>query len=66
MPKRKTNKAMKKRFRITKNGKILATSSFHRHMLTDRTSKRKRASRKWQHVDPADRKHVKEGLPYGR
>ena len=65
MPKLKTNKAFKKRFRITKNKKILSTKSLRRHMLTDRTSKKKRQARKMRHVDPADRKNVLRALPYG-
>ena len=60
----KTNKAAKKRFRITKNGKILSTISFHRHMMTDRSSKKKRQSRGWQQVDKTDRNRVKRLLPY--
>ncbi len=66
MPKMKTNKAAKKRFRITKKGKVLSTTSFHRHLLTDRSAKKKRHSRGWQEVDKADRKRVKDLLPYQR
>ena len=66
MPKIKTNKAVKKRFKITKNGKVLAPGSFRRHMMTDRSSKRKRQSRGWREVDPSDRKKIKLLLPYGR
>lgn len=66
MPKMKTNKAVKKRFRITKNGKILTTKSFRRHLLTDRSSKRKRHARKWRLVDTADKNRLKSMLPYDR
>lgn len=66
MPKIKTNKAVKKRFKITKTGKVMATSSFRRHLLTDRTSKRKRQSRHWRQVDPTDKKRIKLLLPYDR
>lgn len=66
MPKIKTNKAAKKRFRVTKNKKVLSRGSFRRHMMTDRTSKKKRQSRKARHVDPADRKRVFALMPYAR
>lgn len=66
MPKIKTNKAAKKRFKITKKGKVLSPSSFRRHMMTDRSSKKKRQSRRWRQVDPTDRKRILRLLPYGR
>ncbi|HLD50345.1 MAG TPA: 50S ribosomal protein L35 [bacterium] len=66
MPKIKTNKAARKRFRITKNKKVLSRGSFRRHMMTDRTPKKKRQSRKARHVDRTDRKRVFALLPYGR
>lgn len=58
MPKIKTNKAAKKRFKVTKTGKILASGSFRRHLLADRPAKRKRQARKWREVDVTDRKRV--------
>ena len=64
MPKMKTNKAVKKRFRITKNKKVLSRSSFRRHMMTDRTSKKKRQTRGWRNVDKTDRKRILMVLPY--
>ncbi len=66
MPKMKTNKAVKKRFKITKTGKVLASSSFRRHLMTDRSSKKKRQSRRWREVDPTDTKRIKALLPYQR
>jgi len=66
MPKLKTNKAASKRFRITKNGKVLSTAALHRHLLTDRSSSKKRQSRGWRAVDKVDQKKVKALLPYHR
>lgn len=66
MPKIKTNKAVKKRFKITKNGKVLASNSFRRHLMTDRTSKKKRRLRQWRQVDPSDKHRIKALLPYER
>lgn len=66
MPKIKTNKAVKKRFKITKNKKVLGPKSFRRHMMADRSPKRKRQSRSWHQVDPSDRKRILNLLPYDR
>lgn len=65
MPKLKTNKAAKKRFRITRNGKVLGSSSLRRHMLTDRSSKKKRQLRRSRELDPADKKRITVMFPYG-
>ncbi len=65
MPKLKTNKAAQKRFRITKNKKVLRPKSLKRHLLADRTSKKKRQARGMFTVDPADAKKVIRMLPYG-
>ena len=65
MPKIKTNKAARKRFKITKNKKVLSRGSFRRHMMADRSPKKKRQSRKMRPVDPSDRKRVLRLLPYG-
>ena len=65
MPKMKTKKAVSKRFRISKNKKVLSRGSFRRHMMADRTSKNKRQSRKVRQADPSDRKRILSLLPYG-
>ena len=46
MPKQKTNKSVKKRFRITGTGKIKRNKANKRHLLAGRTSKRKRQLRR--------------------
>ena len=66
MPKIKTNKAVKKRFKITKKGKVLVQKSFRRHLLADRPQKRKRQARGWREVDATDRHRIKALLPYDR
>lgn len=43
MPKVKTNSSAKKRFRVTKNGEIMHQKPFKRHILTKKSTKRKRA-----------------------
>jgi len=42
MPKQKTKKAVVKRMKLTKSGKVKRHQSFTSHLLTRRTSKRKR------------------------
>ena len=66
MPKLKTNKAVKKRFKITKRKKILSVQSFRRHLMADRRPKSKRQSRAWRAVDPSDKKRIQLLLPYDR
>ena len=66
MPKIKTNKAMKKRFRITKTGKVIANRTKRRHMLTDRSPKSKRQSRNKMVVDKVHINAIKLCMPYDR
>lgn len=46
MPKVKTKKAIKKRFKVTGTGKLVRTKQGRRHILTKKTSKRKRQLKK--------------------
>ena len=46
MPKMKTKKSAKKRFRVTKNGKVLGARAGRRHLLSVKTGKRRRQMRK--------------------
>ncbi|MFT4022584.1 MAG: 50S ribosomal protein L35 [Flavihumibacter sp.] len=46
MPKVKTNSSAKKRFKVTATGQITHQKSFKRHILTKKSTKRKRAMRK--------------------
>lgn len=64
MPKLKTNKAAKKRFKITSTGKILKPSTLRRHLMTDKTSPEKRRLRRWSVVDETDKKRVAPLIPY--
>lgn len=45
MPKMKTNKSAKKRFRITSKGKVLRKQAGKRHLQSHKTGKRKRQLR---------------------
>ena len=42
MPKQKTHKASKKRFRVTANGKLKRNQAGKKHLLSHKTGKRKR------------------------
>jgi len=65
MPKLKTHRGAAKRFRRTATGKLMRRHSFARHILTTKSRKRKRRLSKPALVDPADRRAVREMLPYG-
>ncbi|KIC93747.1 50S ribosomal protein L35 [Flavihumibacter solisilvae] len=62
MPKVKTNSSAKKRFKVTATGKITHQKSFKRHILTKKSTKRKRALRKDGVVAEANMHFVKRLL----
>ncbi len=66
MPKLKTHKGAAKRFRFTATGKIKRGKSHARHILTKKTSKRKRQLDVDTYVSEGDQKRVEAMLPYGR
>lgn len=64
MPKIKTHRGAAKRFKVTKSGKIKMSRAFKSHILTKKTSKRKRHLRKASILSKADHKRIKRLLPY--
>jgi large subunit ribosomal protein L35 len=66
MPKLKTHKGSQKRFRMTATGKIKRGKSHARHILTKKTTKRKRKLDQDTYVSDGDLKRVQTMLPYGR
>ena len=62
MPKMKTHKGTAKRFRRTGTGKIMRAKAFKSHILTKKTTKRKRGFRKETELAAADRKVVTQRL----
>jgi len=66
MPKLKTHRGAHKRFRLTATGKVKRGHSHARHILTKKTSKRKRALDQDVYVHSTDEERVKMMLPYGR
>lgn len=65
MPKIKTNRAAAKRFKKTGTGKIRFKKAFASHILTKKTTKRKRSLRLGQILDATNMKAVKRMLPNG-
>lgn len=64
MPKMKTNKGAAKRFKATGSGKIRRSKAFTSHILTKKSTKRKRNLRKSGLISAADTKAVRRMLPY--
>ena len=62
MPKMKSNRAARKRFRLTATGRIKRGHAFARHILTSKTRKRKRNLRHATLVSAADTRHIKRLL----
>ena len=65
MPKLKTRKAVAKRFRFTATGKVRRAQANRSHLLTHRSSKRKRKLSKGELVSPADQEQIQRLLPWG-
>ncbi len=64
MPKIKTNRGAAKRFKTTGSGKIVRHKAFASHILTKKTTKRKRGLRKSTLVDSTNSKQVARLIPY--
>lgn len=66
MPKVKTHSGAKKRFSLTKNGKVKRAHAFKRHLLNGhgKTTKRKRALRKGAYADKTNVPAIKKLIPY--
>lgn len=64
MPKIKTHSGAKKRFKVTKSGRIKHANAGRRHILNKKSTKRKRALRKAGYVDETNIAQVKRLLPY--
>ena len=59
MPKMKTNSGAKKRFKLTGTGKIKRKHAYKSHILTKKSTKRKRNLTKWTEIDTTNEKNVK-------
>jgi large subunit ribosomal protein L35 len=65
MPKMKTHRGAAKRFKSTAGGKFKRGKAYKSHILTKKTTKRKRKLDMPSLVSPADHKRVEHMLPYG-
>ncbi len=64
MPKLKTKRAAAKRFTATGTGKLKRAKAYKSHILTKKTTKRKRNLRKSTITDQTNVKNMKKVLPY--
>ena len=64
MPKIKTCRAAAKRFKKTGTGKLVRSKAYKSHILTKKTTKRKRNLRKAAMTDSTNVKNMKKILPY--
>ena len=64
MPKLKTNRGAKKRFRVTATGKIKRPKCNRRHILTSKAKKMKRQLKSPSYVSSANMRNIKKLLPH--
>lgn len=64
MPKMKTRKSAASRYKVTGTGKIRYKKQGLRHILTKKSSKRKRKLRRPNTLSPVEVKKIKKLLPY--
>ncbi|MCL2341363.1 MAG: 50S ribosomal protein L35 [Proteobacteria bacterium] len=64
MPKMKTNRGAAKRFRLTGSGRIRRNKAYSSHILTKKSTKRKRNLRQSTLIADVDQRAVRRMLPY--
>ena len=64
MPKLKTHSGAKKRFSLTKSGKVKRGHAYKSHILTKKTTKRKRGLRQGAYADVTNETVIKRMIPY--
>lgn len=64
MPKLKTHSGAKKRFKLTKTGKVKRAHAYKSHILTKKDSKRKRSLRQATYADKTNVAAIKLLVPY--
>ncbi|MBO5349186.1 MAG: 50S ribosomal protein L35 [Clostridia bacterium] len=66
MPKLKTNKAAKKRYKFTATGKVKRTKANRRHLLANKTSRQRKTGKIMDaYADKSCEAGIKKMLPYG-
>jgi ribosomal protein L35 len=56
----KTKKALTKRFKVTKNGKILRRVTGQNHYRSKKTGEKKRKGRKWVELSKGETKRIRK------
>jgi len=64
MPKIKTHSGASKRFKVTKNGRVKRYHAYKSHILTKKSTKRKRNLRKGVIADKTNEDNIKALIPY--
>lgn len=64
MPKIKTHTGAKKRFKLSKNGKVIRAHANKSHILNKKSTKRKRGLRKTAVADKTNTAAIKKLIPY--
>ena len=64
MPKMKTKSGAKKRFNLTKSGKVKRAHAFKSHILTKKDTKRTRRLRAGGYADVTNMDAVRKMIPY--
>ena len=64
MPKLKTHSGAKKRFNLTKSGKVKRAHAFKSHILTKKDTKRTRRLRTTTYADVTNMETIKKMIPY--
>jgi large subunit ribosomal protein L35 len=64
MPKLRTNKGAAKRFKLTAKGKVKRCKAYGNHILTKKSTKRKRNLRQIGYLDKVDTNNIRRLLPY--
>ena len=64
MPKLKTHSGSKKRFNLTKSGKVKVAKAFKSHILTKKPTKRTRRLRQGGYADKTTASTIRKMIPY--
>ena len=64
MPKMKTNRSAAKRFKKTGSGELKRNKAYKQHILTKKSTKRKRNLRQTTLTDATNVKNMKKIMPY--
>jgi large subunit ribosomal protein L35 len=66
MPKMKSKRGAAKRFKVRGSGSIKRAGAYKRHILTKKSTKRKRQMRNATAVDHSNKAQILSVLPYSR